>query len=258
MASINTAMYKINTLEEQAEKSTIIHNIHPVAKIIVTLVYVIMVVAFPKNSFGVVVFFFYPFILLPLSETPIKLIAPRILIALPFCVFASIFSVFLDRDVVVTLLGINITSGVVTFVVVTIKALLTVTAVLMLIATTSITKICFGLEKMKIPGVLVVQILLTYKYIGVMIKRAVGMATAYKLRSGATKGIAMKNIGSFLGVLLISTHDKGNKIYYAMKCRGWSDSFPVNNGQKFARTDFIYMTVLSALFIVLFMIFTAF
>ena len=51
------------------------------------------------------------------------------------------------------------------------------------------------------------------------------MALAYRLRSNGEKGIRMKDMGSFLGQLLLRSFDRAERVYTAMACRGFSGRY---------------------------------
>jgi cobalt/nickel transport system permease protein len=50
------------------------------------------------------------------------------------------------------------------------------------------------------------------------------MYIAYALRGGNRKGIEMRHMGAFLGQLLIRGFDRAERIYRAMKCRGYASA----------------------------------
>lgn len=78
-------MNTINSLEEMAEGDTIIHRLHPMVKLITTMLYLVLVISFnPYNITGLMVFAFYPVILMALAEIPYKPLLKRLLVALPF------------------------------------------------------------------------------------------------------------------------------------------------------------------------------
>jgi cobalt/nickel transport system permease protein len=66
------------------------------------------------------------------------------------------------------------------------------------------------------------QIVLTYRYIATLLDEAGDSWTAYTLRSPGLKAIKMKDMGNFMGHLLLRSFDKAERVYYAMKCRGFT------------------------------------
>ena len=83
------------------------------------------------------------------------------------------------------------------------KGILTVFASYILIATTSIGKICHALRLLHVPKILVTEILLIYRYITVLLDEVRKMTQAYELRAPGRRGIAFREWGSFAGLLLL-------------------------------------------------------
>ena len=90
----------MNTLEQLSAGRSAVHALHPLAKLLVTLVFLIAVVSFDRYALGrLVPFVFYPVILMAVAEIPYGLILKRTLVALPFGLFAGLSNVFFDRTV---------------------------------------------------------------------------------------------------------------------------------------------------------------
>ena len=162
MANISDSMSTINSLEEMADGQTIIHRLHPMVKLVITLLYIVLVVSFnPYNLTGLVFFAFYPVILMALAEIPYKPLLTRLLVALPFALFAGISNIIFDRDLLFLVGTVPVTTGVISFLSIMIKTVFTVMAVLILIATTSLPQISYQLLSIKVPKLIVEQIMLT-------------------------------------------------------------------------------------------------
>ena len=250
MASLNNAIRDMRTLEDMAEGTTVIHVIHPFAKIIVTFIYIVLVISFNRYDLsGLIPFILYPVIIMALAEIPYRTLFYRFLIAFPFAFFAGIFNVFLDREVFFYLGGLAISYGLISFLSLLLKTLLSVMAVLILAATTPLSKISYQLVRMKMPNILVMQITMTYRYISVLAAEAHTMFIAYILRSPRQRAIKMKDMGVFLGGLLLRSFDRAERVYAAMKCRGFSGTFTVNDNMSIKLLDVFYMLILLACFV---------
>jgi hypothetical protein len=97
-----------------------------------------------------------------------------------------------------------------------------VAAVLILIATTPWPKLSVQLRCFHVPPILVTLLEMSYRYIAVLLGEVQSMYTAYKLRSCGMKGIAMAHMGSFVGRLFLRSADRADRVYAAMKCRGYN------------------------------------
>ncbi len=242
MSTITDSMNTINSLEEMADGNTIIHHLHPMVKLITTMLYLVLVISFnPYNITGLMVFAFYPVILMALAEIPYKPLLKRLLIALPFSFFAGISNVIFNQNLALMIGPVPITFGFISFVSIMVKTVFTVMAVLILIATTSLPKISYQLLSIKVPKIIVEQIMLTYRYISVLLDQVSNMYTAYILRAPDSKGIKMKDMGIFVGQLLLKSFDRAENIYVAMKCRGYDGNYLYAKPNPIQKNDWIFL-----------------
>lgn len=222
MKNFSSKVNEIYSLEQFSSMDTVIHRLHPSVKITATFFYILMVVSFDRYAFTrLVPYVFYPVIIIALAEIPYSLILSRLLLALPFTMFAGISNIIFDQSIFVRILGVSISFGVVSFMTLGFRALLCVAAILILVATTPFTSLTGQLRRMKIPEMFIVLFEMTYRYIGSLIEETTIMIIAYQLRRNSNKGIDMKHMGSFVGQLLIRSFDKAQQVYDAMKCRGY-------------------------------------
>jgi cobalt/nickel transport system permease protein len=252
MPNLTASINKIRSLEDLAEGVTAIHRLHPMAKMITTIVYLVVVISFNKyNISGLAPFFIYPILLMAVGEIPYRSVLSRLLIALPFSFFAGLANPFLDRATALYLVGIPVSMGLVSFLSILIKTVLTVAAVLILIATTPMDKLAGQLIRIKVPKLFVMQLMLTYRYLTLLISEAAGMTTAYHLRSKTQKGIKIGHVGTFMGQLLLRSFDRAERVYLAMKCRGFNGEYQFAAADKMRPGDTVYMIALCVVFVLL-------
>jgi cobalt/nickel transport system permease protein len=201
-------------------------------------------VSFDRYAFGrLTPYVFYPALLMALSETPYAMLLKRFLIALPFCLFAGITNILFDRTQMFTLGAIPVSYGVVSLFTILFRTYLCVMAVLLLVSVTPLAQITNSMHRFRTPSIFIVMFEMTYRYIGVLFEEAYSMFTAYSLRSAGIKGIAMKDMGSFTGQLLLRSFDRSDRIYNAMKCRGYALSALPQQRRKLKGQDFIFCFV---------------
>lgn len=252
MSKLTSSLTRIHSLEEMAEGKTLIHRIHPMAKMITTIIFLVVVISFDKyNISGLIPFFSYPILLMALGDIPYRSVISRLLIALPFAFFAGLSNPFLDRDTAFLLLSVPISWGLLSFLSILIKTILTVMAVLILIATTPMDRLAHELIRIKIPKIFVMQIMLTYRYLGLLISEAGNMMTAYHLRSSRQKGVRIEHAGTFMGQLLLRSFDRAEKVYVAMKLRGFNGEYHFALSEKMRFGDYIYGLALCAVFLLM-------
>ncbi len=222
MADMRSKLNEIYSLEQLSNKNTVIHKIHPMIKIIVTIVYIVCLLM--KNRydlFGLAVFLFYPIIVMALAEIPYKMIFKRTLVTLPFVFFAGIGSLIFDREEVILASGVVVTTGVLAFFVLHVRTILSVSAVLLLVSTTKFSDLTKQLGRMHVPIFMIHLMEMIYRYITVLVEEASVMMTAYRLRNPQYKYPHIKHMGTFVGHLFLRSMDRAERIYCAMKCRGY-------------------------------------
>lgn len=218
-----------------------IHRVHPLAKILAAAVYVVTVVSFPsRNPSGLAAYFFFPAVLFPLSLTPLRAILPRLLAALPFALMGGLANLFLLRDPVFYLGPLGVTAGMVSFCSIMLKTLLSVQAVLLLAAVTPFADIGRELGRLGMPKPLVLQFVMTWRYLTVLTGEAAAMSTARLLRAPGRERLRMGDMGSFLGRLLIRSFDRAERVYRAMKCRGFDGAYRGGPRRRFRPADAWY------------------
>jgi len=222
------------------------------AKMITTIVYLVVVISFDKYDIsGLIPFFVYPILLMALGEIPYQSVLSRLLIALPFSFFAGLSNPFFDRETAFLLLGVPISWGMLSFLSILIKTVLAVSAVLILIATTPMDKLAAQLIRMKVPRIFVMQLMLTYRYLTLLISEAAGMMTAYHLRSKGQKGIRFEHVGTFMGQLLLRSFDRAERVYLAMKCRGYNGSYQFAVSERMGAADALVAAVICVIFVLM-------
>ncbi|MDR0517532.1 MAG: cobalt ECF transporter T component CbiQ [Fibromonadaceae bacterium] len=222
---------ELNALEQLSGGDTCIHKLHPMAKLLATAFFVITVISFDRyDAQCLVPYIFYPTILMALSETPYSMLLKRFMIAFPFCFFAGISNVIF----------VPAPYGVISFFTIMFRTYLCVMAVLLLVAATPFFEIANSMRTLKIPNIFIVTLEMTYRYVCVLLEEAHSMYIAYSLRNTGSKGIKIKDMGSFAGMLLLRSFDRADRIYNAMKCRGYALHALPQNRKNFMLKDFIF------------------
>jgi cobalt/nickel transport system permease protein len=156
----------------------------------------------------------------------------------------ALSNLFLIHGAAFTIGGFTVSLGLVSFASIMLKTLLTVFAVLLLIATTPFTDISAQLAALRVPKIICLQLIMTYRYIGLLLREAALMTTAYLLRAPRQRGIRMKDMGSFLGQLILRSTGRAERIYQAMKCRGFQGVYKGRSLSGPAAGDWVYTTAL--------------
>ena len=245
-------IHELYILEELSDKGTALHRLHPRAKLFITLAYIIVVVSFNRyDILGVCPFYIYTALACSIAELPLKILHKRFLIALPFCAFAGITNLLLDRHTAYIIGSAVITFGLLSLITILLRTYLCVMAVFILIATTPFSSLMRELRRMHVPQIFITLVEMIYRYIGVLIDEAGSMNIAYKLRSVVSKSVVMKDMGPFAGQLILRSFDRGERVYAAMVCRGFGGEFPEYKPVRMKARDIAALSLLCAAFILL-------
>ncbi len=249
---IANRFFNLGYLDSLSYKQSFVHRLDPRVKTIVTLVFVVTVVSFPQQELsGLLSFFVYPVFLIALGEIPVGFIARKLVIVSPFVFMVAIFNPLFDRTPAVELYGITVTRGWVSFLSIIVKFILTISTALLLIATTSFVGICEGLSRMKVPEVFVVQLMLLYRYLFVLIEEALRMVRARDSRSFGKKGHGVKTFINLVGILLVRTIQRADRIYSAMLSRGYSGTIPQRRTHRIKAKEVLYLLIWLGIFMLL-------
>lgn len=228
-----TAFATLQTLESLSKRDTFAHRLPASFKIVATLGYIIIVVSFPAYSFTALIpFLADPLILTTIAHIPWKLLWMRTALALPFVACAGLANLVIDRVIITTVWDIGISGGVISFAVLILKTLLTVSSVLILAGTTPLDSLAAGLRRLHVPCVLVVQFVLTWRYLEMLMTEAAHTWRAYRLRAANGKFVRFKDWPPLAGHLFLRGFDRAQRIYQAMQCRGFNVEFVVPEERK--------------------------
>ncbi|HEY5584351.1 MAG TPA: cobalt ECF transporter T component CbiQ [Ruminiclostridium sp.] len=240
MSDIMRSMFNVKHLDELSRQKNLINDMHPLAKLIITLVYICTLASFDRYEIsGLLPFVLYPMIVIMVCDIPFGNLIKRVLIVEPFIIVAGILNPIFDKNII-EIGGFAFSSGWLTFVSLILKSTLMVTAGFLLIATTGIDDIARALSLMRIPSIFVLLFLLTYRYIFVLMDEAGRLLKAYALRAPDQKGVKIKVWGSMVGQLLIRTYNRAQTIYQSMILKGYNGKYSITIGRGFKLLDAAY------------------
>ena len=249
MDKLSHAQSELREMDALAAENSPIHRIHPLCKLLVTILYIVVVVSFPKYDFtGLIVMVLYPVLLFQAAGIPVHVCFYKLRIVLPLVCAVGLVNPFLDHTPVMQLGSVVITGGVVSMVTLMLKGVFSLMASFLLIATTPMDSLCAALRKLHVPVILTTLLLLTYRYIGVMIEELSVMSQAYSLRAPGQKGIHISAWGSFLGQMLLRSMDRGEELYNSMMLRGFHGDFFYVNVPPLKISGIVYTAVCTGAF----------
>lgn len=249
MNPMTNAMLELKEMDELSHMDTPIHGLHPLAKFLVTIVYIFTVVSFPKyNLSGLIPMVLYPVVVFQLSGLSIGACFYKLRLILPIICAVGIWNPLFDRTPAAMVGPFLVTGGMISLVTLMIKGILAMMASFLLVATTGMEHICCALRMLHVPELLVTQLLMTWRYISLLLEEAGTMMDAYHLRAPGQKGVHFKAWGSFLGQLLLRSMDRSQALYESMRLRGFSGEFYYGRTKRFQKRDGVYLTLCLFLF----------
>ena len=249
MSDTDRATANIRIMEELADKDTAVHRRHPVANLLVTLFYIVAVASYGKYELSALLpLLFYPLAVFSIADIPPGLVLKRMALALPFVIGIGIFNPIFDKNTI-TLAGMAISAGWVSFASILLRCCLSVVGALLLMCVEGMKGLSAALRALKVPRILVMQLLLTFRYIHVLGEEAARMMLAYQLRAPGQRGIAFRQWGPMAGQWLLRTLKRADRLHQAMLCRGFNGDLPARKPGAFTLTDTLYLLGWTALFV---------
>ena len=256
MKSIENHLRELDKLQSLQQRSHWMNDLHPLGKLLACVLYILTVASFNKYDLSrLILMAVFPAFGFIVGELSFKEGLYRMRLVLPLVVFVGIFNPFFDREVMFVIggtagasSGIPVTGGMVSMLTLMLKGFFSVLSAYLLIATTSIEEICYALRLLHVPKVIVIVILLIYRYFGLMGNEADRISNAYRLRAPKQNGIHYKAWGTLVGQWLLRSMDRAGVVYESMLLRGFKGDFLVKR-KKVKPLDMIYPIVWICIFV---------
>ena len=251
MNKMEKALSELGQMDELAVRESPVHDLNAGAKLLSTVVYILIVMSFDKYDLsGLVPMVLWPVLLFQMSGIPVRTCFYKLRIVLPLVMAVGLFNPLFDRDIMLRIGTIGVSGGTISMITLMLKGVFCLMASFLLVATTPFDSICAALSRIHVPGILVTLLLLTYRYVGVMTEELAVMTDAYHLRAPGQKGIHISAWGSFLGQLLLRSMDRAQELYSSMLLRGFHQHFHYAPVRPFRGRDAVYLLLSIAFFIV--------
>lgn len=249
MSSIAAALHQVGYLDTLAAQDTPLHRLDPRAKLLATLLFVLAVVSFGKYEISALIpFSLFPLYLAAAGNVPLSFVAKKLALVSPFIILVGLFNPLLDRVTLLEVGPVGISGGWVSFLSIALRATLTLSAVMLLLATTGMNGIAAAADRLGVPRVFVVQLLFLYRYLFVLAEEALRLSRARALRSFGRRGRGFRSYAGMLGHLLLRTLDRAERIHQAMCARGFDGEVRLSRPARFGVREWIFVAFWGALF----------
>ena len=243
MSRLDGAIREVHRLDALAAGNSFLHRVHPLWKLLLTLWYLALTASFPRYAltglWGMSLYWIAGFFIADLSIWE-ALGRMRWILAALFLL--GIANPLLDRTPILLLPGLPINGGMVSLATLFSKGLFAVLASYLLIATTTMEEICWAMRLIRLPKLLVTVIMLTYRYIILLMQEARRMSLACALRCPGERGVPVSLWGAFAGQMLLRAMERGERVYGSMTLRGFHGEFPPPS-RRILRGSFLWFAV---------------
>ncbi len=217
---------------------SVVHRAPAHLKILLLLGFVLTVVATPREWYPV--FGGYLALLVAvivISRVPFRYLLPRMVLEVPFLVFAALIPFVAEGPRVVVPLfgGLDLSlseSGLVAAWGLAVKGTLGVLASLTLAATTEPTEVLRGLQRLRMPDLLVQIMAFMVRYLDVVAGDLGRMITAMKSRGVDPRSPRhWPALARTLGALFVRSYERGERVHLAMLSRGYDGRLPESSAR---------------------------
>ena len=202
--------------------------VSPRARLLAVLGFAIVVVATPREWFGMFALYGAAVVtLLVVARVPARTVAARLVIEAPFVVFAVLMP-FIATGPRVEVWGLSLAiEGLWGAWGLLVKATLALLASIALISITEPRRIVLALEQLRLPRQLTAIAGFMLRYVDVIVEEWQRMRVARASRGFDARGHgSWRVLAGGIGVLFVRSHGRGERVHLAMLARGLSEAGP--------------------------------
>jgi cobalt/nickel transport system permease protein len=206
-----------------------LHRARPQCKLAAACLFVLAVVATPREAFwAYAVYALALAVLAGVAGLPLPTLARRLVIELPFLLFALLLPL-VGQGERVEVLGMSLaTEGLWAAWNIVAKGTLGVATSVILAATTPVTELLRGLERLRLPAAFTTVAAFMVRYADVIGDELRRMRIARVCRCHDPRWIwQARAVAATAGTLFIRSYERGERVYLAMVSRGYAGSMPV-------------------------------
>ncbi|MET9733145.1 cobalt ECF transporter T component CbiQ [Streptomyces sp. NPDC006458] len=223
-----------------------VHALPPHTKLVATFAFVVVVVSTPREAMWA--FGLYAALLAGTAahaRVPAGFLLKRLLIEVPFVAFAVLMP-FVAEGERTEVLGVSLSvSGLWGAWNVLAKGTLGVAASVLLASTTELRELLLGLQRLRLPPLLVQIASFMIRYGDVITDEMRRMRIARESRGFEARGLRHWGVlATSAGALFIRSYERGERVHLAMVSRGYAGSMPVIDEVTASRTQWTHALTL--------------
>lgn len=225
-------------------------RVHPLPKLLVTLLYLVFLTSIPKYRMDLIVFMaLFLYVYKMVGDLPVLPALKKLRIIFGMLFLIGLANPIFDRETAFMLGRLPVSYGTISMLTLFFKAVLAVIFGWFLIITTGMAGVCQALASLRLPGFLITVFMLIFRYISVLLQEASRLWTAYSLRAPKQRGVHISAWGSFVGSLLLRSVDRAETVYQSMEMRGFSEKSWLMERKKIDGKSILFLLGWTALMI---------
>ncbi|HEY8456945.1 MAG TPA: cobalt ECF transporter T component CbiQ [Actinopolymorphaceae bacterium] len=228
---------------------SVVHRLPAECKLVALVGFVFTVVATPRTAFaGFGCYAVLLFALIKLAQIPAGFALRRVVVEAPVVVFAVLLP-FVAHGPQTEVLGVGVSEpGLLAAWNILAKATLGVLAAIVFAATTEQRDFLVGLQRLRVPSLLIQIVAFMVRYLDVITDQLGRMRVARESRGFTPKGVrAWPALAKSGGALFLRSYERGERVHLAMLSRGYNGTMPVLSARSASLTDWTCALLLPGL-----------
>ena len=207
---------------------SLVHSLPSHLKIIAAIAFILVVVSTPVTQWGAfVAYFIWLLAVVLIAKIPFSLLFKRSLIEIPFVFFAILMPFFGSGEMIQVGPFDLYREGLIAGAGIVVKGTLGVMTAIILSTSTTAREILRGLERLKLPMLMVQIASFMLRYVNVVNDEMERMKVARESRGFEATGIKhWKVLATAAGALFIRSYERGERVHLSMLSRGYVGVLP--------------------------------
>ncbi len=220
-------------IEESSKKASHLHSVDPALKLsgAIALSFVAQLFYNAKPLIFMLIFIIGEALV---SRIAFRAFVKRVVLLSLFTgvvILPSIFVPFSPLPAIYTIPKLNLyisAVGLQRAIILELRLLVSLSALQVVILTTTYSELVNAFRRLKVPKIFVLTLALMLRYIFVIHDEALRISRAREARTTGkiSKFRAIKSIGNSIGLIMIRSYERSDKVYKAMLARGFNGDFP--------------------------------
>jgi len=245
-------------LEEFAEGNSFLHRLDPRVKFITAMPFIFLI-ALMEGINGPLAGLFISSLMIALAGISVKKLLGRLIVVNTFVFLLWIFLPFsIPGEPILQIGSLEATrEGFLYALSITLKANAIVLATIAILGTSGVFSLTHALVHIKVPDKLIHLFFFFYRYISVLHEEYTRLKNAMTIRCFRPKTSihTYRSYAYLVGMLIVRSYERAQRIYKAMLCRGFNGNFKIISHFRLKKTDMVFGILMSMITLIMGFIF---